>query len=142
MSRGGRGRTVSAASITFIARDPVEARRIEAVPRREAFEDEVVGDKLVRAVVVRAARGRETLIEVGAEGRLSSAAHFIGPMSSPFRKKLFCVCTETTSVLSVLAAAIAAAIARSISFQRRGAESRLSVPQPCSNRFAVSYLQT
>lgn len=68
VSRGGRGRTVSAASITFIARDPVEARRIEAVPRREAFEDEVVGDKLVRAVVVRAARGRETLIEVGAEG--------------------------------------------------------------------------
>ena len=46
-----------ASAHTFVARDIVQAGRVLAVPRDEALEDEVVGDKLVGPVVVRAARG-------------------------------------------------------------------------------------
>ena len=46
-----RGRDV----VVFVAEDAILARGVVTVPLDETFEDEIVGDKLVRPIVVRAA---------------------------------------------------------------------------------------
>ena len=49
------GRQPRRDKVIFVPCNAVLAGRVLSIPLGEAFEDEVVGDKLVRAVVVRAA---------------------------------------------------------------------------------------